>query len=215
LSPFTATFLVTLPRLRGALVVERAAARREHRRRLLGPGFAVIAAVAFATGAGTDPRRFLVTTLVAMWGFRLGAYLLWRKRESPGEDFRYAAMRRLHGDEFWIMSLFKVFLFQAAVMWVVSWPVQWAVTTPSEEDLGFLDFLGFVLWAVGLAFEAMGDLQLVEFKSNPANAGKVLDTGSGASRAIRTTSATAACGGASGSSRARPATAGGRSSGPA
>jgi steroid 5-alpha reductase family enzyme len=34
-----------------------------------------------------------------------------------------------------------------------------------------------VLWAVGLAFEAMGDLQLVEFKSNPANAGKVLDTG--------------------------------------
>jgi steroid 5-alpha reductase family enzyme len=71
-------------------VVERAAARREHRRRLLGPGFAIIAAVAFATGAGTDPRRFLVTTLVAMWGFRLGAYLFWRKRESPA---RTSAMR--------------------------------------------------------------------------------------------------------------------------
>ena len=62
-------------------------------------------------------------------------------------------------------------------MWIVSWPVQWAITTPSEEDLGLLDLLGFLLWAVGLAFEALGDLQLVEFKSNPANAGKVLDTG--------------------------------------
>jgi steroid 5-alpha reductase family enzyme len=177
LSPFTATFLVTFLAF-GALwwwsVQRRDASIVDV---YWGPGFAVIAAVAFATGAGTDPRRFLVTTLVAMWGFRLGAYLLWRKRESPGEDFRYAAMRRVHGDEFWIMSLFKVFLFQAAIMWVVSWPVQWAVTTPSEEDLGMLDFLGFVVWAVGLAFEAMGDLQLVEFKSNPANAGKVLDTG--------------------------------------
>jgi steroid 5-alpha reductase family enzyme len=59
----------------------------------------------------------------------------------------------------------------------VSWPVQWVVTTPSDDSLGFLDFLGFVLWSVGLAFEALGDLQLVDFRANPANAGKVLDTG--------------------------------------
>ena len=35
----------------------------------------------------------LIVTLVAMWGFRLGAYLFWRKQREPGEDFRYAAMR--------------------------------------------------------------------------------------------------------------------------
>jgi steroid 5-alpha reductase family enzyme len=176
-SPFTATFLVTLLAF-GALwwvsVQRRDASIVDV---YWGPGFAVIAAVAIATGAGTDPRRFLVVTLVFMWGFRLGAYLFWRKRERPGEDFRYAAMRRRFGDEFRLMSLFNVFLLQAALMWIVSWPVQWVVTTPSDERLGLLDALGFGLWAVGLAFETLGDLQLVDFRTNPANAGKVLDTG--------------------------------------
>jgi steroid 5-alpha reductase family enzyme len=62
-------------------------------------------------------------------------------------------------------------------MWVVSWPVQWAVTTPSDPSLGLLDLLGLGLWGIGMAFETLGDLQLIEFKSNPANAGKVLDRG--------------------------------------
>jgi steroid 5-alpha reductase family enzyme len=176
-SSFTATFLVTFLAF-GALwwvsVQRRDASIVDV---YWGPGFALIAAVAIATGAGTDPRRFLVVTLVFMWGFRLGAYLFWRKRENPGEDFRYAAERRLFGDEFWIMSLFRVFLLQAAVMWVVSWPIQWVVTTPSDPSLGLLDAMGFGLWAVGLGFETFGDLQLIDFRSNPANAGKVLDTG--------------------------------------
>jgi steroid 5-alpha reductase family enzyme len=34
-----------------------------------------------------------------------------------------------------------------------------------------------VLWAVGLFFEVVGDAQLVRFKSDPANAGKVMDRG--------------------------------------
>ena len=118
-----------------------------------------------------------MTTLVAMWGFRLGGYLYWRKQQQPGEDFRYVLMRQRFGDDFWLMSLFNVFLLQAALMWVVSWPVQWAITTPSDDSLGLLDLLGFLLWATGLGFEALGDLQLIEFRANPANAGKVLDTG--------------------------------------
>jgi steroid 5-alpha reductase family enzyme len=137
----------------------------------------VIAAVALATGAGTDPRRFLVVTLVAMWGFRLGGYLFWRHAEQPGEDFRYAAMRRRYGADFTRVSLVVVFLLQAVLMWIVSWPVQWAVTTPSAEELGVLDAVGFALWAIGITCEAVGDLQLAQFKAEPANAGKVLDRG--------------------------------------
>jgi steroid 5-alpha reductase family enzyme len=175
-SSFTTTFAVTLV----AFVALWWVSTRTHDVGIVdlywGPGFAVIAAVALATGAGTDPRRFLVVTLVAMWGFRLGGYLYWRKG-GTGEDFRYAAMRRRIGDAFWIVSLGTVFLFQAVLMWAVSLPVQWVVTTPSSPDLGVLDLVGFGLWAVGLAFEAVGDLQLVEFKGNPANADKVLDTG--------------------------------------
>jgi steroid 5-alpha reductase family enzyme len=176
-SPFSATFLVTVLAFVGLWAVGT-------RRRDVsvvdlywGPGFAVVGAVAFATGAGTDPRRFLVVALVAMWGFRLGGYLFWRKQRQPGEDFRYAAMRRRFGDDFWIVSLGTVFLLQAALMWVVSWPVQWAVTTPSAPSLGFFDLVGFALWATGLTFEALGDLQLIEFKADPANAGKIMERG--------------------------------------
>ena len=177
MSPFTATFVVTLlafvalwwlgTRWRDVSIVDV----------YWGPGFAVIAATALVTGAGTDPRRFLVVTLAAMWGFRLGGYLFWRKQHAPGEDVRYAAMRRKVGDDFWLVSLGTVFLLQAGLMWVVSLPVQWVVTTPSPPTLGWLDLVGGVLWATGLACEALGDLQLIEFRADPANAEKVLDTG--------------------------------------
>ena len=37
--------------------------------------------------------------------------------------------------------------------------------------------MGVFVWAVGLAFEATGDQQLRKFKADPANQGKVLNTG--------------------------------------
>ena len=37
--------------------------------------------------------------------------------------------------------------------------------------------MGAALWAVGFAFETVGDLQLTRFSSDPANRGRVLDTG--------------------------------------
>jgi steroid 5-alpha reductase family enzyme len=175
-NPLTATLLVTIGaflalwglsiRLRDVSIVDM----------YWGPGFVVIATVALLTGAGTDPRRFLVVMLTAMWGFRLGAHLISRNL-GTGEDFRYAAMRRRFGDDFWLVSLGTVFGLQAGLMWLVSLPVQWAITTPAEAALGWLDAVGFGLWAVGLAFEAVGDLQLAQFRADPANAGKVLDTG--------------------------------------
>jgi steroid 5-alpha reductase family enzyme len=175
-SPFTATLLVTVL----AFVALWWASTRIDDVSIVdiywGPGFAVLAATALVTGAGTDPRRFLVVTLVAMWGFRLGGYLYARKR-GQGEDFRYAAMRRRAAGDFRSTSLVTVFLLQALLMWVVSFPVQWVVTTPSSPDLGFFDVVGIVLWTVGLACESIGDLQLVAFKADPSNAGKVLDTG--------------------------------------
>ena len=47
----------------------------------------------------------------------------------------------------------------------------------SAAPLGPLDAAAVVLWAIGFAFEAIGDAQLARFKANPANAGKVLRSG--------------------------------------
>jgi steroid 5-alpha reductase family enzyme len=141
-----------------------------------GPGFVVLALVAAATGAGTEPRRTLVLVLTAAWGLRLGAHLL-RRNRGRGEDFRYAAMRRRAGARFALTSLATVFLLQAGLMWTVSWPVQWAVAVPSPPALGGLDAAGVAVFAAGLVFEALGDLQLARFRADPANAGRVMDRG--------------------------------------
>ena len=135
-----------------------------------GLGFVLVAWIAWA--AERDNRSLLVAGLVTVWGLRLSGYLAWRNL-GKGEDFRYRAMRRRHGARFGLISLLTVFGLQGVLMWVVSLPVQAAV----GDRLSAVDLLGVGLWLVGLTFETVGDLQLASFKANPANEGKVLDTG--------------------------------------
>jgi steroid 5-alpha reductase family enzyme len=141
-----------------------------------GPGFVLIAVTAYGAGSGGNPdRAALVTTLVAIWGLRLGGYLLWRNW-GTGEDPRYQAMRRHWGDRFARVSLVTVFGLQAALMWFVSLPVQ-IVQISGADGLGFLDALGVAIFATGLLFESVGDVQLARFRADPANRGKVMDLG--------------------------------------
>lgn len=139
-----------------------------------GPGFALIAWSAWAIGVG-GTRATVAAGLVSLWGLRLGSYLYLRNH-GKGEDYRYVAMRRRHGDRFPLVSLYTVFGLQAVVMWVVSLPVQ-AVQASAPAALGLLDGLGVALFAVGFLFESVGDLQLARFKADPSNEGKVMDRG--------------------------------------
>jgi len=141
-----------------------------------GPGFVLIAVLAAMLGDGATPRRLLVPLLVGVWGLRLGAYLLWR-RWGQGEDFRYQAMRTAWGERFPVVSLVTVFLLQGVLMWIVSLPVQAAVSARTPAALGVLDVAGIALWAVGLTFETMGDWQLARFRADPSNRGRVMDQG--------------------------------------
>jgi steroid 5-alpha reductase family enzyme len=141
-----------------------------------GPAFLVIAFAAAWTGDGAAPRTRLLFALVALWSVRLAGYLAWRNLGS-GEDFRYRKMRTFWGARFWWVSLFTVFLLQGALAWIVSAPIQIAMASPIPERLGWLDYAGIGLFAVGFLFESVGDLQLARFKADPANAGKVLDSG--------------------------------------
>jgi steroid 5-alpha reductase family enzyme len=117
-----------------------------------------------------------MVVLVTLWGARLAGYIGLRKLRHPGEDSRYAAMRkRSHGNSFVWVSLGKVFLLQAVLAWVIGLVLVGAGTY--EGGLGWLDGVGVVLWLVGIVFEAGGDAQLARFKRDPANRGKVMRTG--------------------------------------
>jgi len=141
-----------------------------------GPGFVIIASVAYAVGDGFGPRRVLITAMVAIWGLRLGLHLLARNLHE-GEDRRYRAMREYWGDSFPWVSLATVFLLQGVLMWLISLPIQVVAAAGAPRTLTVLDGIGVLSWVVGMFFEAVGDRQLRRFKADPANRGRVLDTG--------------------------------------
>jgi len=141
-----------------------------------GPGFALIAACAAWLGEGGDlDRRALSAAAVTFWGVRLGGHLFLRN-QGQGEDPRYRAMRRHWGARFPWVSAVTVFGLQGVLMWIVSAPVQ-AVHVSAGGPLGALDAIGIALVAVGLFFETVGDFQLARFRADPANRGRVLDSG--------------------------------------
>jgi len=141
-----------------------------------GFGFVVASAVYFIFTEGLETRKILLMTLVAIWGLRLSIYLSWRNL-GKGEDFRYQKFRKDFGeDRYWWYSFFSVFLLQGVLMWLISVPLLGAQFY-TENNLGILDYFGVIIWIIGFMFEAGGDMQLARFKANPANKGKVLNTG--------------------------------------
>lgn len=140
-----------------------------------GPAFVLVAIVAAVDGSGAPARRLLLLALTAVWGLRLGIHLTRRKLHEREEDRRYRAMRDAHPHNFALWSLGWVYLLQAVLVLVVSLPLQVAAKRPTA--LGWAAAPGLVLYAVGLAFEAIGDEQLRRFKADPANRGAVMDRG--------------------------------------
>lgn len=141
-----------------------------------GLGFAGIATLGGILGAGTSERRVLLGVLTVLWGVRLGAYLF-RRNVGHGEDARYQAMRRHHGERFAWVSLRSVFGLQGLAMLIVSLPVIVGQSVPTTAPLGLIEWLGCAVWACGLGFESIGDAQLARFKADPSNEGAVMDRG--------------------------------------
>lgn len=141
-----------------------------------GIGFAVIAWTSYLFTQGFTLRKLILCSLVTIWGVRLGTHIFSRNH-GKGEDYRYQAMRRHHGEKFWLVSLFTVFLFQGLLLWFISMPLQFAQVSRAPEFLTVLDYLGISAWMIGFAFEAVGDWQLQRFKADAANRGKVMDSG--------------------------------------
>jgi steroid 5-alpha reductase family enzyme len=151
---------------------------------LWGTGFVVAAVSYLMLLDGHRARQVLALVMVAVWGLRLSIYLLWRNR-GRGEDPRYTAMRNKRPGSFWWYSYLQVFLLQALLLWLVAAPIAGAMDAPgsgavagqSGGSLVALDYVGLAVWLFGLAWEVAGDTQLALFKRNPANKGKVMQTG--------------------------------------
>ncbi|MFE7129849.1 DUF1295 domain-containing protein [Streptomyces sp. NPDC057638] len=141
-----------------------------------GLAFAAVAAVTWllSAGHGDDGRRLLVTAATVVWGLRLAAHIAHRSR-GHGEDPRYTDLLGKAPGNRTLYALRTVYLAQAALVWLISLPVQAA--SYSSAPLDALAYCGLALWAAGLAFEAVGDHQLARFKADLTNRGRIMDQG--------------------------------------
>ncbi len=141
-----------------------------------GLGFLVVAIFQYLTGGMHTPLRLLVLLLVLVWGLRLALHIGIRNAGKP-EDARYRKWREENGKAWWWRSYFKVFLLQGTVMWVVALPLYAVFEGGIHSGLEFFPWIGAGLFTVGFFFEAVADWQLMQFKKNSSNKGKVLDKG--------------------------------------
>jgi steroid 5-alpha reductase family enzyme len=138
------------------------------------PGFFVVAGTYAVAYGASGTRALVVLSLVAAWAGRLGMHLFTRNRQE-GEDRRYQAMRAAQGPRFPLLSLLTVFWLQAVLLWIISMPLLGAFA--GTRPFGLWDWVGVVLIATGIVFEAVADAQLHGFKEDPLNAGSVMDRG--------------------------------------
>lgn len=130
----------------------------------------------------TAPIRWeVLTALVVGWSVRLACHLAARiAKHHPAEDVRYARLRvEWEQDADWRMLWF--FQLQGLLQVVLSVPM--LVVNLDKQGtadwgrLGWTGCLGIALWLIGLLGESLADRQLARFRADPANKGKVCQTG--------------------------------------
>ena len=119
-------------------------------------------------------RQIMVAVLIALWSLRLGAHILVRTREA-GDDPRYRELISQWGARA-DLRMFLQLQSQAAVGLILALSVALAAHN-TRPSLGLSDFLGLALLVGALAGEAVSDWQLRRFRSDPANHGRICESG--------------------------------------
>ncbi len=138
--------------------------------------FPVIAIILFLLAPGFEPRKILLGSMVVIAGLRLGTHLAIRVlKHLREEEPRYAQIRKDWGKNA-EPKMAGFFQMQAASNVLLAIPFFISMVNPKPE-LSPLEYAGAILWAISVLGEAVADQQLANFKKDPANKGKVCDTG--------------------------------------
>lgn len=123
---------------------------------------------------GLGARHYLICALVALWSGRLLRHTIRTNFRVEAEP--YLTLRKRYGSRWKVWSFFHVYMLQGAFLWI--WSISFAFSMSVEnKDLNFVDGLALAIWLVGYFFQAVGDWQLEVFKRDPANSGKLMQSG--------------------------------------
>jgi steroid 5-alpha reductase family enzyme len=141
----------------------------------LGLGAAGVGVALFPIdGAAPSSRQWLAAVLIGAWGLRLGLHIAARASHE-GEDARYARLRQEWGAGFQI-RMFGFLMLQAGAAAFLALSILLAARNPTP-GLTIQDSLATLVFISALIAEGIADRQLAAFKIDPANRGRVCDTG--------------------------------------
>lgn len=139
-------------------------------------GAFIVAAVTSLVLGGAGALQLVVTSLVIIWGVRLGYYILRRLLASQGEDARYRDLKAKWKSSATVNIFVRIFLIQGVLALVISASVIF-INLADPREVGVLAIIGSAVWLVGFLFEAIGDAQLKAHLANSKNKGTLMTSG--------------------------------------
>lgn len=138
---------------------------------LAGSGtFILLAHLSRIWGGASHIRQKVQTGLVTAWGLRLGTFLFMRILKD-GHDRRFNNVRDSPG------TFFVYWTIQAVWVFMTLLPTLMLNSERRDVPLGTRDYVGWSVWGLGFAAEAIADQQKWLFKRDPENAGKFIQSG--------------------------------------
>ena len=140
-----------------------------------GPTFIVLAFTLACSLDNYSDRTMLMILLVTLWGLRLAGHIGFRNI-GHGEDLRYIVWRKEAGKHWWWFSFFRVFYMQGSLAIFVGLPLYYGQINPASLTMTEI-VICTSIFALGLLWEAISDLQLKSFRKNSENKGKICKVG--------------------------------------
>eukprot|EP00347_Sterkiella_histriomuscorum_P017430 403349400 len=122
-------------------------------------------------------RSILVFILLIAWATRLSINNYQRRN---GENWKYAEMREKWmkaGRCFYYMKAFMLIYIPYSIWEVLLNFSALFVTIYTRSGINYFDVIGFAIWGIGFIIELVADNQLMNFRKNVSNKGKLLTTG--------------------------------------
>ena len=126
-------------------------------------------------GNGFGQKRWILAGMVTAWGLRL-AYHLYMRLLCQGEDKRYQEIRKNWGGKNSDAKFLMMYIFQGVLVVLLSLPFL-IVSADATAPWVAIEWIGFLVWLVGVVGETYADKQLTVFKAIPENRDKVCREG--------------------------------------
>lgn len=126
------------------------------------------------SGSGFSPHALLLYAVVLIWALRLVSHAV--RTNLKVEQEPYASLRKRYGSQWLFWSFFAVYALQGAIVWFWAAALVFAMAAV-EGALTWLSAIGALVWLIGFAFQSVGDWQLKQFKKDPGNRGRLMQTG--------------------------------------